>query len=78
MSPHDVMRWSAEQSKDVSRINHYLERLSGDVEPMKQQVEAFEKELKSYESRTRKAETDLKEEKEASLINPVQTAAEFH
>ncbi|KAK6192725.1 hypothetical protein SNE40_004149 [Patella caerulea] len=67
LSANDIMRWTHEQNKDLSRINKYMDQIVTEVKPLKAEVTAFEKETKQMEHKVRKIENELKLEKDTQI-----------
>ena len=61
---NDVLRWVAEQNKDLLRINKHLEQTVAAIKPLEAEVEACEKKIKQLEQKCSKCERDLIQERE--------------
>ncbi|XP_002732567.1 coiled-coil domain-containing protein 157-like [Saccoglossus kowalevskii] len=70
LSASDVSRWTAEQNKDLARINKHLENLMSTIEPMKVDLAASQAMCEQLSQQVSNAEKNIKKEKDkqSSLI----------
>ncbi|XP_019638383.1 PREDICTED: coiled-coil domain-containing protein 157-like [Branchiostoma belcheri] len=64
MSAADVSRWTAEQNKDMQRINKHLENLMSQINPLKEEVAAAEREKAKLQKRIDGFDGELRREQE--------------
>ncbi|XP_066303806.1 coiled-coil domain-containing protein 157-like isoform X2 [Branchiostoma lanceolatum] len=64
MSAADVSRWTAEQNKDMQRINKHLENLMSQINPLKEELAAAEREKSRLQKRIDGFDGELRREQE--------------
>ncbi|XP_078679817.1 coiled-coil domain-containing protein 157-like isoform X2 [Branchiostoma floridae x Branchiostoma belcheri] len=64
MSAADVSRWTAEQNKDMQRINKHLENLMSQINPLKEELAAAEREKARLQKRIDGFDGELRREQE--------------
>ncbi|XP_035691862.1 coiled-coil domain-containing protein 157-like isoform X2 [Branchiostoma floridae] len=64
MTAADVSRWTAEQNKDMQRINKHLENLMSQINPLKEELAAVEREKAKLQKRIDGFDGELRREQE--------------